>query len=145
MTYCTDSDLVKYRPNIMDLGMDSWESQREEAYELINRIIQARWYRKVAPEMGYDPNVTLFDPTQIRTGTLTRLESFKTLELAYMILMKDLKEADGFERNMKTFRDRYNEELELILAVGIDYDWSDSDSFDDDELYLRAPRRLVRG
>lgn len=145
MTYCTDSDLVKYRPNILTLGVASWEDQREEAYALINRVIQARWYRKVAPEMGYDPNVTLFDPTQIRTGTLTRLECFKTLELAYMLMMKDSPEADGFERNMKTFRNQYNEELELVLAVGIDYDWSDSNSFDDDELYLRAPRRLVRG
>lgn len=145
MTYCTDSDLVKYRPNIMDLGVDSWQQQREESYALINRVIQARWYRAVAPEMGYDPNVTLFDPTQIRTGTLTRLECFKTLELAYMSLMIDSPEESGFERNMKTFRNRYNEELELVLAVGIDYDWSDSGTYDDDELYLKAPRRLSRG
>jgi len=145
MTYCIDSDLVKYRPNILELGVSDWTEQREEAYELINRVLQARWYRKVAPEMGYDPNVTLFDPTQIKTGALTRLEAFKTLELAYMHLMKDSPESDGFERNMDTFRKRYNEELELVLAVGIDYDWSDSGTFDDDEVYLRAPRRLVRG
>jgi len=145
MTYCTDSDLVKYRPNILNLGVNDWSTQREEAYSVINRVISTRWYRKVAPEMGYDPNTTLFDPTQIREGTLTRLEAFKALELVYMYEMKDSPEADGFERNMKTFRDRYNEELELVLSTGIDYDWSDSGSFDDDEVYLRAPRRLVRG
>jgi hypothetical protein len=144
MTYCVDSDLLKYRPNILSLGVDEWSSQREEAYSIINRVIQTRWYRKVAPEMGYDPNVTLFDADLIRESTLTRLEAFKTLELAYMILMKDSPEADGFERNMKTFRDKYNEELELVLAQGIDYDWSGSGTFDDDEVYLRAPRRLVR-
>lgn len=144
MSYCVDSDLLKYRPNILSLGVDSWEDQREEAYGMINRVLLTRWYRKVAPEMGYDPNVTIFDPTQIKEGSLTRLEAFKTLELAYMILMKDSPEADGFERNMKTFRDKYNEELELVLAQGLDYDWSDSGTFDDDEVYLRAPRRLTR-
>ena len=144
MTYCVDSDLTKYRSNILDLGVSSWEDQRAEAYDMINRVIRTRWYRVVAPEMGYDPNVTLFDPTLIKEDTLTRLEVFKTLELAYMLLMKDSPEADGFERNMKTFRNRYNEELELVLASGIDYDWSGSGTFDDDELYLKAPRRLSR-
>jgi len=145
MTYCADSDLSKYRPNILALGVNDWTAQREEAYALINRVVSTRWYRKVAPDMGYDPNITTFNPLLIREGTLTRLESFKALELAYMYLMKDSPEADGFERNVKLFRDRYNEELELVLAQGIDYDWSDSGTFEDDEVYLRTTRRLVRG
>lgn len=143
-TYSTDSDLVKYRPNILSLGVNSWENQREEAFSMINRLIRARWYRIVAVEMGYDPNITLFNHEYIRDGTLTRLEVFKTLELAYMYLKKDSPEGDGFERNEKEFRKRFNEELEIVLSVGIDYDWSASGSFDDDELYLKAPRRLIR-
>lgn len=144
MTYCTDSDMEKYRPNILGLGVSDWESQREEAYSMINRVIIARWYRKAAPEMGYDPNTTFFDPSWVREGTLTRLEAFKAIELAMMHLKKDTPEEDGFERMEKSFRRRYNEELEMVLAAGIDYDWSASGTFDDDEVYIRVQRRLIR-
>lgn len=144
MSYCTDEDLLKYRPNILQLGVTDWEVQREEAFAMINRVIRARWYMTAAVDKGYDPTVTLFNPDLVQEGFLTRLEAFKTLELAYMILMKDSPEADGFERNMETFRDRYNEELELILGTGITYDWSGDEEFSSDEVYVRVPRRLYR-
>lgn len=144
MTYCVDDDLLKYRSNIMTLGVDDWSEQRNEAYRLINRVISARWYRTAAPEMGVDPRAIVFDPTKVREGTFEALEAFKTLELAFIILKKEGPEADGFERFEESFRKKYNEELELILAAGIDYDWNADDSISDTELYLRTPRRLTR-
>mgnify|MGYP003563307064 CR=1 FL=1 len=149
-TYCTDADLVKYRPNIMELGVESWETQREEAYAMINRVVIARWYRKVAEDrdphrLVYDYRVTEFDPDKVEDGYLTRLEVFKTLELAYMYLKKEGAEADGFERLEEQFRRRYTEELEMILSVGINYDWDGDDIIDDQEKYIYRTRRLVRG
>jgi hypothetical protein len=143
-TYCTDADLVKWRPNILQLGVEDWKEQREEAYAIINRVIEIRWYRQVAEEMGYDWRLTAFTPASVRTGTLTRLECFKTLELAYMHLKKGTPEADGFERLEEQFRLRYSEELDLVLADGIDYDWSGNDTFDDDEIAIFATRRQKR-
>ena len=142
-TYSTDSDLRKYRPNIMEFG-DDWSDQREEAYAIINRLIETRWYRKAAIEMGYDPIVTLFDSTKVKGELLKRAECFKTLELIFMYLKKEVSEEDGYERFEKTFRDRYNEEISLVLAAGIDYDWSGSGVFEDEELKVRVSRRLVR-
>lgn len=144
MTYCTDKDLVKYRPNILDLGVESWATQREEAHSIINRLVNKRWYMTAAPIMGYDPTLHVFNPEQVEEGALTRLEAFKTLELAYMYLKKDASEEDAFERLEKSFRMRFNEELEMILAIGINYDFADDDTIDDDEMYIRAPRRLMR-
>lgn len=143
-TYCTDSELLKYRSNILSLGVSSWQVQREEAFEIINRVVIARWYRKAAPEMGIDPNLTAFDPELVKANTLTRLEAFKTLELAYMILKKDGPEKDGFERNEEAFRNRFNEELEMILGSGIDYDWSNSGVIDLEETGIRITRRNIR-
>ena len=143
-TYSTDADLLKYRPNILSLGVDDWANQRAEAYSIINRTIVARWYNAAAVAMGYDPTVTYFDPTQVETGFFKRLECYKTLELAYMHLMKDSPEADGFERNMDLFSRKYGEELDLILATGVNYDWNDDDEIDDDETLIPAQRRLYR-
>ena len=143
-TYCEDDDLLKYRPNIMNLGVNDWSDQREEAYRLINRVISARWYRTAAPEMGFDPRVTVFAPSKVRADTFKALEAFKTLELAFIVLKKEGPEQDGFERFEESFRKKYNEELELILAAGIDYDWDADSAFSETELYLRTPRRLTR-
>lgn len=144
MTYCTDDDLTEFRPNILQLGVSSWKTQREKAYALINRVITARWYNQTAIEMGYDPTVTTFDPTRVGTDELKDLECYKTLEFAYLILMKDAPEPDGFERNMILFADKFGKELELILGTGLTYDWSGDGETDSDEIRLTSPRRLSR-
>ena len=146
MTYCTDTDLLKYRPNILSLGVDSWEDQREEAYKYINRILTAKWWRQAAEKMGYDPDLVSFDPDSVKDDVLKTLECYKTLEFAYMHLMKESVKGDGFERNMDTFARLFTTELGIVLSIGIDYNWTTHGSIDyDDNNYLPAQRRLYRG
>lgn len=144
MTYCEDDDLLVYRSNILSLGVSSWETQRNEAFDIINRKLVARWYNQVAPKMGVDPVTTAFDPTKVEEGSLKRLECFKTLEFAYMILMKDSPDPDGFERNMSLFAKLFGDEFDSVVGMGVSYDWDASGAVNDDEAKIRAPRRLLR-
>lgn len=143
-TYSTDSDLIKFRPKILSLGIDDFSELRTEAYNQVNRIIELRWYRQVAAEFGFDYRNTQFTPGSVKDGELTNLECFKLLELIYMNLKKDTQEPDGFARHEENFRKNFQEELDLVLATGIDYDWSGNDTFDDDEISVEAPRRQHR-
>lgn len=144
--YCDDSDLAEVRPKIMDYGVTEWEGKRKEAFSIINRVIDARWYREIIKQQKFDidPNQTPFNPDYVQADQLKRLAVYKSLELAYMHLMKEGAEQDGFERGMKNFRQLYNEELDIVLAVGISYDWDASGSLTYDERYIKAPRRLKR-
>ncbi len=145
MTYCTDQDLLKYRSNILSLGETDWAEQRQDAYTEINKVLNVRWYRKVALQLGLDPTLTEFDPDLVKNDSLKKLECFKTLESAYMLLMKDSPEPDGFERNMNLFSKQYGDELNLIVTtIGVDYDWNDDDEISIDETVITAPRRLFR-
>lgn len=145
MTYCTDQDLLKYRSNILQLGITDWAEQRQESYTEINRLINVRWYRKAAVQFGLDPVLTEFNPALVANDSLKRLECYKTLEFAYMLLMKDSPEADGFERNMDLFSKKYGEELNTIVTtVGVDYDWNADDEVTIDETVILAPRRLYK-
>lgn len=144
MTYCEDDDLLTYRSNILDFGVADWKTQREEAFDVINRMLVARWYNQVAITQGVDPTLVLFDPTKVKEGELKRLECFKTLEFAYMILMKDSPEADGYERNMTLFANQFGNEFDTILGMGLSYDWDDSGDISETELNQMAPRRLTR-
>jgi len=144
--YCTDADLVEVRPKILSFGVADWETKRKEAFAIINRVIDARWYREIIKQQkfGIDPNQTPFNPDYVQADQLKRLAVYKSLELAYMHLMKEGPDQDGFERGMKNFRQLYNEELDIVMAVGISYDWDASGSLTYDERYIKAPRRLKR-
>ena len=142
--YSTDDDLVKIRPNILDLGVSSWEEQHLEAFAIINRALISRWYKVIAAEHGVNWWETEFEPDQIDVSQLLRLSCYKTLELAYTFLMKDGPDPDGFERNAKTFGKKYNEELKEVLSIGVTYDWDVDSEYDTEEKYETAPRRIYR-
>ena len=117
--YSTDDDLVKIRPNILSLGVGSWDDMHLEAFALINRTLISRWYKVIAEEHGLDWWLTEFDPDLVDVTQLLRLSSYKVLEHIYMHIMKDSPEADGFERQMKLFSKLYSQELKDLLAIGI--------------------------
>lgn len=142
--YSTDEDLVAIRPNILSLGVDSWSGYHEKTFRLVNRTISRRWYQTACTEYSLDWRDTGFSPDLVEEDSLKDLACFKTLELAYLYLMKDSKEPDGFEREMHLFRKLYNQELEEVLSTGISYDWDGSGAIVDDERYQRNPRRLIR-
>jgi hypothetical protein len=146
--YCTEDDLEKIRPNIMQLGVDGWDDQLAEATDIINRAIEARWYRASAREYSLDYRETPFDPTKLLSAAsqLTRLGVYKALELAYMYVQKDKggEEGDPFERQAANFRKLYTTELSEVLASGLDYDWSASGDLDYTEKKRPAVRRLAR-
>lgn len=150
MAYSTDADLIKIRPNILGLGVSSWESEpndkHTEAYSLINRALIYKWYKTVAYSMGVDDwRATEFDPDLIDQNQVNLLSCYKTLELIYLYLMKDSPEPDGFEREMKIFRGLYNDEFKELLAIGINYDWDGDETIESpDEKYIPSRRELVR-
>jgi hypothetical protein len=144
--YCTEDDLEKKRPNIMQLGVDGWDDQLAEADDIIDRAIEARWYRAACSEYNLDYRETPFDRTKLLNAAaeVTRLAVYKTLKLAYMHLQKDKGEADPFERQAANYRKLYVNELAEVLAAGLSYDWSDSGDLDYTEKSMPAVRRLAR-
>ena len=142
-TYCTDADLKVVRPNILDLSVEDWAIQRTEAYDYINKLVLARWYRPAAVEAGLDPDLNELDPTKLDAEQLKKSAVYKSLELAYMSLMKEGPDADGYERFASYFADEFAKEFDLELAIGLRYDW-DNDGETDDEYYVVSSRRLTR-
>ena len=142
--YCSTSDLIKIRPSILELGVTDWSDQIEEANSIIDRAIEVRWYRRVAENNDVDWRATTFDRDKLASSDtqLTRLASYKTLELCFMYLMKHIKD-DAFENERSLFSKMYKEELQEVLISGIDYDWDDDD-LSSDEIKIPRIRRLMR-
>jgi len=142
--YSTDDDLIKIRPNILDLGVSEWVEQHQQAFAIINRALIARWYKSVAAENGVDWRSTEFNPDLVDISQILRLSCYKTLELAYIYLTQDSPTPGGFEREAESFAKRYNSELNEVLAIGLSYDWGDDSAVDTEEKYQIPIRRLKR-
>lgn len=147
MPYCTEDDLEQVRPNIMQLGVDGWDDQLAEADSIINRVLESRWYRAACKEYNTDYRQTPFDSTKLLSAAtqLTRLATYKTLELAYLYLQKDKGgDDDPFSKQAGDFRKLYTTELSEVLAYGLDYDWDASGDLDYTEQKMPVTRRLAR-
>ena len=143
--YCTEDDLILIRPDVMGLGVDDWSDQIAEAGLMVDRIIEAEWYRPIAEENNIDWRVTPFDRTLLLDADtqLTRLGCYKSLELIFLHVMKHTSE-DVYDKERKLFRDMYTEELNDVMKYGLDYDWDESGAITSDESIVPIVRRLVR-
>jgi hypothetical protein len=144
--YCSDSDLIAEKPRILSLGVATWISKIREATAIINRTIEARWYRSAAANFDFDFREVPFSPKLLSRADsqLNRLCVYKALQLAYQFLSKDSVEPDAFERHAKNYEGLYKTELSDVLAVGLDYDWNTSGGLSYEETYTASYRRLKR-
>jgi len=143
--YCNEDDLVKIRPDIMDLGVGDWSDHIEEAGSIIDRAIDVGWYRPLAENNNIDWRSATFDRELLLnlSTQLKRLGCYKTLELIFLYLKKYAAE-DAFEEERKVFRKMYIDELGSVLDSGFDYDWDENDEIAAGENIIPQVRRLVR-
>ena len=143
--YSTHSQLVQYAGVLRDCGIDDWDDLQAEAYRVVNRDIELGWYRRQADARDISYTETRFDPAELEDSTpMVALEVFKLIELAgdYMSQHPGTADArDMWQELRDRFATRYGAELESVLALGLDYNWSDSE--DDDISPIKA-RRLSR-
>jgi hypothetical protein len=142
--YSTDADLIVIRPKIADLGITDLSPYHTEAKNRIDRVLEQRWYRPEATNRGILYTETAFDADLLNADQLKYLACYKALELIYEALMKDSAEADGFERQMLRYQAKFDDELQSLLTLGVDYDWDADDTFDEDERIRPVFRRLRR-
>lgn len=147
MPYSSDKNIEALRPDILQLGVETWAPQHAEAEVMINRVIEFKWYRAAAADIGIDWRTTAFDPTLLNNAEvqLTRLSSYKALELAYEYLMQASAEPSAFETMRELYAKKYKEELADVLGAGLDYDWSETGVADNaEEVAVPTIRRLKR-
>ena len=144
--YTKDADLVKKRANILELGVDSFDDQHEDATRIINRDLVI-WYEAEALLRGRNPQDTLFDQQylleadkEIKPATV-----FLVLSLAYDKLAKDLPaKADGMAAQREHYQKEFDREWKSANIVGFSYDWDKSGEIDTDEQPRVVYRTLVR-
>ncbi|MCP4645848.1 MAG: hypothetical protein GY851_35720 [bacterium] len=144
--YSDDAEVLKVRPDCYDAGVAAFPNQHLEATRVINRAIDVGWYRAMAELFGIDPQSDPFTQSLLLNADtqLTALGTFKAVELIALFLSKMNKDEEKWERMRARYKEMYEAELAEVLGAGLDYDWDEDGTIDDDERAVNSPRFLVR-
>lgn len=131
--YTVNGDLFEVRPQL-EAQNESFKDQHDESTRVINRTLESKWYFGDAKGRGIDPRVVRFNPDLMLDSAteIKKLATFLAIKLIYERFIT------GFDDEvnqllMQMYENRYKEELELVLDLGISYDWDDSGTIDNGE------------
>lgn len=120
MAFSTDANLLDYVPDILELGIDSFNREHARAKADIERELRINWWDKkgLSGEMN---------PAYLTNSQFTRCSAYLVLWKYALPQLTNWVEDDRFQNMMDFYKARYGEELESILRDGIEYD-ADNDS-----------------
>ena len=147
-TFATDTDLLEYEPQIKQFGIQEYTTEHEKTYDDIVRLLNIKWWPTT--EFGrYDLSViggsTKLSPSKLDPTQFIRAAVYHVL--AYYIYPKlSTFEVDGdvFTNKRVYYQEKFEEEMDLILRVGVSYDMDSSGTFEDGEKQTFYNGRLIR-
>ena len=152
MVMSTDDNLIEYQPDILEYGIDDFDSYHTKAREDILRRLRSEWWvrgKNFKVEMGSVRTTYALemDDTKLDETQFTRCAVYLILA-EYALPQLTKWNADGdedkFQVMMMHYRKKYNEEFNNILQDGVRYDYDDDGTVEDIEKQPFHTRRLVR-
>lgn len=149
--FATDSDVKVYEPDIHKYGIQDFGSDpnlHEQTYDDIIRLLNIKWFP--THEVG-DYDISAFntakklDENKIVSSQFTRAAVYHVL--AYYIyprLSTFDPDGDSFREKLEYYKNKFNEEFDLILQVGVKYDLDSDGTITDDEQQPYYFNRLIR-
>jgi hypothetical protein len=148
MSFATDSDVIEYVPDLHEYGIQDFSADHAKTQEDILRRLRIEWWPRLQPwkyDIRYVNNAPEMDSTLLTDTQFTRTAVFHVL--AYYILPKLAKfdpDGDRFENMMKHYKSRFEEEFNLVLKDGVEYDLNNDNTVGISEKASTEFMRLVR-
>lgn len=137
--------MLEYFPDLYDYGIQEFDSFHAKTQEDILRELRIRWWPTQQNRIRHDISVIVpveMDYEWLTLSQFTRTAVFHCL--AYYILPQLSKfepDGDRFAEMMKYYRERYQEEFELVLRDGVEYDFDQDSSISVEE---RQPQNFLK-
>lgn len=139
MAFATNNNLQEYAPDVFEQGIDDWTDELTKAQTDVINMIQYKWWNKYYSRSKF--NSTLLVEAQWTKSTvyqalyayiLPRLSTFRP-------------EGDPFREQLTFYKERFNEEFDIQFGLGIQYDFEDDGSIDEDtDVKQQSQQWLVR-
>lgn len=148
MSFATDSDVIEYVPDLHEYGIQDFSADHAKTQDDILRRLRIEWWPRLQPwkyDIRYVNSAPEMDSTLLTASQFTRTAVFHVL--AYYILPKLAKfdpDGDRFENMMKHYKSRFEEEFNLVLKDGVEYDLNNDNTVSISEKASTEFMRLVR-
>lgn len=147
MPFATNEDLVEYYPTAMDHGVGSWTAELTQAQDDVETLIKSRWFNK---EFDTGNRMLLSGPTSYNPSLLTesqwtRATCFRALSCYILPKLSTFRpEGDAFREQLNFFQSRFEEEFNLQLGAGVEYDLNNDNVITEGEKFEVDTMRLYR-
>ena len=151
MVMSTDDNLLEYQTDILDYGIDDFDTYHAKAREDILRKLRGEWWVRSRNMTNYDISRSLpsleMDATRLTESQFTKCAVYRVLS-EYALPQLTKWNADGdedkFQVMMMHYRKKYDEEFTAILLDGVEYDYNNDDTVTESEKQPFHTRRMVR-
>jgi len=115
MAYSSDADLLKLIPDILDFGIETFVAEHPKAKLDIERELRIKWWPRkgIAGEM---------DNSKLTSSQFTMTSAYLVLYRYVLPQLTNWVDGDRFGNMIDFYKARYGEELEAVLADGVEYD-----------------------
>jgi len=147
MTFATNSDLLKYYTTVMDHGVTDWSAEIAEAQSDIENIVKAKWFfvefgSQRTRGMVIQP---VFNPSLLVTTQWTKATCYRALANYILPKLSTFRpEGDSFRQAVDFYDQRFDEEMDLQLSVGVKYDLNNDSVISEAEKFPTLTNRLYR-
>jgi hypothetical protein len=150
MSFATNEDLVDYYSTAMDHGVADWSNELAQAQTDVETLVKSRWFNRefnsgVRYKISTPQNFLRFDATKLTDSQWTRATCFRALACYILPKLSTFRpEGDSFREQLNFFQSRFEEEFNLQLAAGVEYDLDGDNTIDDGEKFEVATDRMYR-
>ena len=147
-TFAADTDLLEYEPQIRDYGIHDFSDLHEKTYTDIIRLLNIKWWpttQYTSQDLSVIGGASKLTNGKLNSSQFTRAAVYHVL--AYYIyprLSSFDPDGDAFREKMIYYKEKFQEEFDLILREGVGYDLDSSGTFTDAEKESFYSGRLIR-
>jgi hypothetical protein len=147
MTFATNSDLLKYYTTVMDHGVVDWSAEIAEAQGDIENIVKAKWFfvefgSQRTRGMVIQP---IFNPDLLVPAQWNKAVCYRALANYILPKLSTFRpEGDAFQKAVDFYDQRFDEEMDLQLSVGVQYDLNNDHTISEAEKFPTLTNRLYR-
>ena len=151
MAMSTDDNLIEYQADILEYGIDDFDSYHAKAREDILRKLRDEWWVRSRNMTNFDISRSLpsleMDADRLTESQFTRCAVYRVLSeyaLPQLTKWNASGDEDKFQVMMMHYRKKYDEEFNSVLRDGVEYDFNNDDTVSQTEKQPFHTRRLVR-
>ena len=122
----TINDIIEYYPDVQEYGIQEFESYFDKTKSDIYRLLEIRWWPVRAKSDYRVTDIRIYQ--EMNTAKLTDSQFTRAAVyhcLSYYILPMLTKfdpDGDRFQEQMRHFNSRFEEEFDLVIRKGVEYD-----------------------